>query len=173
MAETTRLPVGKELARTAAIGWPSLDRMRREIDRLLEDVGRDFLDAPTRWSAPDFAPFWRATVQSIAPVIDVTERPGGYEITAELPGLDEKDIQVRLSNGNLTISGEKREAKEDKDANYHLSERRYGSFQRNFRLPDGVNPDKIEASFKNGVLTVSVPKSEDASKETKIDIKAA
>ena len=103
----------------------------------------------------------------------MTERPGGYEITAELPGLDEKDIQVRLSNGNLTISGEKREAKEDKDANYHLSERRYGSFQRNFRLPDGVNPDKIEASFKNGVLTVSVPKSEDASKETKIDIKAA
>ena len=68
MAETTRLPVGKELARTAAMGWPSLDRMRREIDRLLEDVGRDFLDAPTRWNAPDFAPFGVRRFKALHPL---------------------------------------------------------------------------------------------------------
>jgi HSP20 family protein len=106
-------------------------------------------------------------------VVDLVEKADRYEITAELPGMDEKNIEVKLSNEMLVIKGEKREEKEEKEANYYMSERRYGSFQRAFRLPQGVNADKIEASFKNGVLTVALPKTEEAKKETKIHVKAA
>ena len=96
---TTRLPVGKELARTAAMGWPSLDRMRREMDRLLEDVGRDFFDVPTRWNAPDFAPFWRATGQGVAPIVDVTSDREAIRLRPSSPAWTKKDIQVN-STGN-------------------------------------------------------------------------
>jgi HSP20 family protein len=102
-----------------------------------------------------------------APAADVAESEKGYEITVDLPGMDEKNIEVQLSNGNLTIKGEKKEEKEEKKKDWYLSERRYGSFQRAFRVPDGVNADKIEANFKNGVLTVSLPKSPEAVKNEK------
>jgi HSP20 family protein len=88
--------------------------------------------------------------------------------------MDEKDIAVKLSNGTLTIKGEKHEEKEEKKKDYYLSERRYGSFQRSFTVPDGVDEDKIEAAFKNGVLTVSLPKTPEAQKKEKqIAIKKA
>jgi hypothetical protein len=84
------------------------------------------------------------------------------------------NIDVKFSDGTLTIKGEKRDEKEEKKKDYYLSERRYGSFQRSFGVPDGVAADKIEATFKNGVLTVTLPKTEQAQKsETKIAIKAA
>lgn len=172
MAETTNLPVGKEKNRPVESGLVSLDRLRREMDRLFDDFGRGF-SFPTRWSMPDIEPFWRTTGRGIEPVVDLVERPDKYEITAELPGLDEKNIEVKLVNGSLVISGEKKEEKEEKDANYHVSERRYGSFQRTFRLPEGVDAAKIEANFRNGVLTVALPKNEEAKKETKINVKAA
>jgi HSP20 family protein len=106
--------------------------------------------------------------------VDVSEGEKAYEITAELPGLDEKDIEVKLALGGLTIKGEKREEKEEKKKDYYLHERHFGSFERYFRLPDEVDPDKIEASFKKGVLTVTLPKKPEAQKaEKKIAIKAA
>jgi len=172
MAETTKLPVGKATVRPVETGLTSLDGLRREMDRLFDEFGRGF-GFPSRWSMPDIEPFWRTTGRGIEPVVDVVEQSDKYEITAELPGLDEKNIEVNLSNGSLIITGEKKEEKEEKDANYHMSERRYGSFQRSFRLPDGVDSEKIEASFKNGVLTVSLPKSENAKKATRIDVRAA
>src|SRR5262249_34400111 len=88
------------------------------------------------------------------PAVDVADTATGYEITAELPGLDEKNIEVKLSEGTLTIRGEKKEQKEETKKDYYLSERHYGSFQRSFSAPDGVDADKIEAKFKSGVLTV-------------------
>ena len=91
-----------------------------------------------------------------------------------MPGLDEKDIEVKLANGGLTIKGEKAEEKEEKKRDYYLHERRFGSFERSFRVPQGVDQDKIEASFRKGVLTVMLSKTAKAQKaEKKIAVKAA
>ena len=90
--------------------------------------------------------------------MDIAEHETAYEITAELPGMDESNIDVKFSDGTLTIKGEKKDEREEKQKDYHLSERRYGSFQRSFGVPDGVDADNIEAHFKNGVLTVTLPK---------------
>jgi HSP20 family protein len=88
--------------------------------------------------------------------------------------MDEKNIEVKVVNGNLTIKGEKQEEKEEKKKDYYLQERHFGSFERRFQLPEGVDADKIEASFKKGVLTVTLPKKLEAQKpEKKIDVKAA
>ncbi len=93
---------------------------------------------------------------------------------AELPGMDEKNIEVKLSNGSLTIRGEKQEDKEEKKKDYFVQERRFGSFERTFGLPEGVDREKIEASFKKGVLTVKMPKTPEAQKgEKKIAVKSA
>jgi HSP20 family protein len=87
--------------------------------------------------------------------------------------MDEKNIDVKYSDGMLAIKGEKEETKEESKKDYHLSERSYGSFQRSFSLPDGIDTDKIEATFKKGVLTVSLPKSaESKKKEKKIAVAA-
>src|SRR5690606_41318480 len=102
------------------------------------------------------------------------EKEKEYEITAELPGIDEKNVEIKLANGTLTIKGEKKEEKEEKQKDYHLSERRYGSFQRSFPLPEGIDTDKVEATFAKGVLTVKLPKTVEAQKaEKKITVKAA
>ena len=109
-----------------------------------------------------------------APAVDVAETEKAYEITAELPGLDGKNVEVKFADGILTIKGEKQEEKEEKKKDYYLSKRSYGSFQRSFQVPDSVDPDKIEASFKNGVLTVTLPKNADSQKTAKkITVKAA
>ena len=111
------------------------------------------------------------TVDWAAPAVDIAEKDKAFEITAELPGLDAKDVDITLRNGN---KGEKHEDKEEKSKDYYLQERRFGSFERSFSLPDGVDAGKIEASFKNGVLTVSLPKTAEAQKPVKkVEIKAA
>jgi HSP20 family protein len=110
----------------------------------------------------------------MAPAIDIAEKGTAYELTAELPGMDDKGIEVTVSDNVLSIKGEKKEEKEQKDKNYHLSERRYGSFQRSFDLPTGVDAAKIEAQFAKGVLTVTLPKTAEAQKkQRKIDVKTA
>lgn len=98
------------------------------------------------------------------PAIDVAESATGYKVTAELPGLDEKNIELKLFDGTLTIQGEKKEEKEEKKKDYYLSERHYGSFRRSFSIPEGVDAERIEATFKNGVLTVTLPKTAEARK---------
>jgi HSP20 family protein len=88
--------------------------------------------------------------------------------------MDEKNIEIKLSNGTLTIKGEKSEEKEEREKDYYVSERRYGSFMRSLRVPEGVDRDKIEATLKNGVLKVTLPKTAAArSSEKKISVKAA
>jgi HSP20 family protein len=120
-------------------------------------------------------PFWRNEVSwGKAPAVDIADNEKAYEITAELPGMDESNIDVKFSDGTLTIKGEKKDEKEEKKKDYYLSERRYGSFQRSFGVPDGVDAEKIEAHFKNGVLTVTLPKTLQAQKsEKKIAINKA
>jgi HSP20 family protein len=175
MAET-KLPVTKEKEGSPAsmLGeWRPFEGLRREAERLFDDFGRGFGWPPFRSAMSRMEPSWgRELVWPSAPVVDVAEREKDYEITAELPGMAESDIEVNVSDDVLTIKGEKKEEKEEKKKDYYLSERRYGSFQRSFRVPDGVDANKIEAKFKNGVLTVTLPKTPEAQKkQKKIEVK--
>ena len=107
-----------------------------------------------------------------SPVTDVREDEDGLHVTVELPGLSNDDVAVSVENGILSISGEKKQESEEDDAesNYHLVERRYGSFERTFRLPRGVDSDKVKAKFANGLLNIDISKSEKAKKK-QVEIK--
>ena len=107
------------------------------------------------------------SASQIKPAVDIIEKDNAYEITADLPGMDEKNIEVKLSNDGLTIRGVKQEEKEEQKRDYYLHERSFGAFERSFTLPEGVDADKIEASFKKGVLTVTLPKRPEAIKPEK------
>jgi HSP20 family protein len=172
MAETTSKPPVR--IDKAAEPWRPFASLRRDINRLLEDFDCDWR-FPFRRSVFDVEPFWRRELTWMAsPAVDITESEKGYEITAELPGLDEKNIEVKLANGNLMIKGEKEEAKEEKKKDYYVHERHSGAFERCFRIPEGVDTNKVEATFKKGVLTVTLPKTPEAQKaEKKIEVKAA
>jgi HSP20 family protein len=177
MAETaTKMPVrneGKGTDRPAE--WRPFESLRREVDRLFEDFQLGSWRSPFGRSVFDVQPFWRGEIGwGKAPAVDIVDKGNAYEITAELPGMDESNIDVKFADGTLTIKGEKRDEREEKKKEYCLSERRYGSFQRSFGVPDGVDADKIEANFKNGVLTVTLPKTPQAQRsEKKIAIKKA
>ena len=93
------------------------------------------------------------------PRVDVSETEAAYEITAEMPGLTDEDVEVTLQDDLLTISGEKKTEREEKKKDYHLTERSYGSFQRSFRLPAEVEAEKIEAEMQDGVMSITLPKS--------------
>lgn len=171
MAETaTKLPVRSEAKGASATTWYPFETMRREFDRMFEDM--DFWHPRFARSMFDFAPFGRIAAGSALPV-DIAEKDGEYEITAELPGIDEKDIDVSVANGGLTIKAEKRQEREEKKKGYVVSERHYGAFERQFGLPPSVDVDKISANFRNGVLKVTLPKTVEAQKqEKKIAVKA-
>lgn len=98
---------------------------------------------------------------------DLSETDEGYELEVDLPGLGRDDVAVDYANGTLTISGERSDEREDKRKGYYLSERSYGSFRRSFRVPEDVQPDQIDAQFRDGVLTVRLPRSEEAQKTSR------
>ena len=108
--------------------------------------------------------------KSWIPAFDISENDKEYAVVAELPGIDEKDLEVTLSDGILSVKGEKKQEKEEKDEMYHRVERCYGSFQRSFRIPGNVEDDKVDAIYKDGVLKLTIPKSEEK-KAKKIEIK--
>lgn len=118
------------------------------------------------------SPFERTEVPSaVSPKLDIAELKDKYEIKAELPGMEEKDINLSVDDGLLTISGEKKTETEDKNKGYYLKECSYGTFSRSVRLPDNVADDKIAAKFVNGVLTIDMPKKAEAvAKSRKIAI---
>ena len=172
MAEATKLPVKTEKS-TAPASWTPFESLRREVDRLFDDFDGGLFRAP-------FAPFRRSLFDVVpakwpaVPAVDFTDTDKAYELTAEMPGMDEKNVEVKVANGILTIKGEKQEEKEEKKKDYYLRERNFGSFERSFQVPEGVDADKIEADFKKGVLTVTLPKRPEAQKAVKkIDVKAA
>ena len=106
------------------------------------------------------------------PALDISENKDQFVVKVELPGMTEKDVQVTISGDLLTIKGEKKNEKEEKDEHYHRIERSSGSFQRAFQLPGGVKADKIEASFDKGILKITLPKTDETKKkEIKIQIK--
>jgi len=172
------VPVKKEEAATELKEWDPFTTLREEMDDLLDRF---------QWDWPVTSPFGRRRGLSRAmrrlregwtfgaPDVDIVDKEDAVEVRAELPGMDEKDIDVQLSDTMLTIKGEKKEEREegDKESRYYLSERKYGSFERSFRLPEGVDTDKVEANFKNGVLVVNIAKSPELQEKTKkIDVKA-
>lgn len=165
-----------EVKRTAPISVPvndSLQSFLAEMDRLFDRFG--FGVRPFRnWL--DFEPAFqfRTTFEMPSPAIDIIEEPTGYKLTAELPEMTEKDVELVVSSNTLTLKGEKKQETERKEKNYTLSERSYGSFERTFTLPDGVDRDKITADFGKGVLTVTLPTTPAAVAEPKqIQVKAA
>lgn len=173
---STEVPVKTEDKATEPWRSGQLSTLRREVDRLFEDFGRGgFLRSPFQRSVFDVEPFWREGLASAtSPAIDFAEKKKAYEVTAELPGMDQKDIEVKLVNGELTIRGKKEEEKKEEKKDYYLHERHFGSFERRFRIPEGADTDKIEASFKNGVLTITLAKRPEAQKPEKtIEVKTA
>ena len=170
----TKLPAAPQQKADRPAEWRPFEGLRREVDRLFEDFQLGTWRSPFGRGAFDVQPFWRGDLWSRAPAVDIVDKESAYELSAELPGMDENNIDVKFSDGTLTIKGEKRDEREEKKKNFYLAERRYGSFQRSFSIPAGVDADRIEASFKNGVLTVTFPKTPQARKnEKKILVKQA
>lgn len=169
-----KLPVKTE-SRPPEGGWRPLHSLRNEVDRLFDAFDNISWRSPfSSGSVFDFAPFGRVMAPLRAPAVDIAEKEKEYEITAELPGIDEKNVEVSLANGGLVIRGHKEEQKEENKKDYFLSERQYGTFERYFGIPEGVESEKIAATFKNGVLTVTLPKSAKMqASEKKITVKAA
>jgi HSP20 family protein len=115
-------------------------------------------------------PEWRRDLgEEWSPAVNFFEKDGKYHLTADVPGMSKDDITVTVENGYISVGGKKEENKEEKEANYYMKETRYGSFSRSFRLPGEVDEKKIEASYKDGVLTVVIPKKEE-SKTKKIEV---
>jgi len=131
--------------------------LRKEIDELFDNFFRDF----------EMEPYFGRWRDRFTPSVDVVEDEKEVRVSAELPGMDEKDIEVTLNRDSLTIKGEKKEEKEDRGKDYYHMERSYGSFTRTIPLPVDVDTDRAEATFKKGVLTVRIPKTREAIEEKK------
>jgi HSP20 family protein len=164
-----------KLAIRRAPAVPATNDMWRSMRQQMDDLFDRFADGFETFSIQPFAQLdtlWSKT-RGFAPLaVDVNETDKAYTVTAELPGVAEKDIEVNVKDGVLTIKGEKQEEKEEKSKNRYLSERSYGAFQRMFGLPKGTDEGKVEAGFHNGVLTVSIPKVAEIPAR-KIEVKAA
>jgi HSP20 family protein len=158
-------------ARSHGFGWPPLATLRDEIDRLFDDVGGGL------WRAPRARRFDPSAIFSaghqLAPVLEVVDRDGHYEIKAELPGLSPADIDLHVDEGTLTISGEITEEKHDEKGDCLMSERHYGAFRRHLNLPKAADTAKITAVLAQGLLTITIPKTAQASDTArKIAVKA-
>jgi len=142
-------------ALTREVDWP----FRRLFEDVFETFEREFGEWPDLWPERRFVP-----------AIDVVEDDDAVILTAEVPGLSRDDLDVTVEDGVLTLKGEKKEEESTRQANYHRVERRYGRFERRIRLPEYVDADKIDASYKDGVLRLRMPKTEVARAKT-IEIK--
>lgn len=118
----------------------------------------------------DFYPLSMLKEDELYPAFDIVENEKEYVASAELPGMDVKDIDVTLSDGILTVKGEKRQEHEDKGDGYHRIERHYGSFHRSFRIPGKIKMDGVDANYKDGILKLTLPKTEE-SETKKIEVK--
>jgi len=177
MMETTMadVPVEVKKAPAAEPSVPDVWRsFRSEMDRLFDRFAGGF-GFPSLRRMLDFEPAWRpmSSFTFSAPAIDMSEDDKAYKISAELPGLDAKDVDVSIAGNTLVLKGEKSQEKEEKEKNYYFSERAYGSFQRAFEMPASVDREKVSADFAKGVLTITLPKTPEAQKQMKkIDVKS-
>jgi HSP20 family protein len=143
-----------------------LSRWERDMERMMED----FFGRRTR---PWWPERWFRTegMELTAPAVDLYEEKDDIVVKAELPGIETNNIEVNLTDHTLTIKGEKKKEEETKEENYYRAERSYGSFVRTLELPKDVHADKVKATFKNGILEVRLPKTEEAkTKEVKVKV---
>lgn len=141
-------------------GEDPFSAMRREIDRVFDDMTRGMSLARPAMG-----------LGAMAPRLDVKDTGQAIEVHAELPGVDEKDVELDYANGILTLRGEKRQEREEKEKGYYLMERAYGSFMRQIPMPAEIDETKIAARFEKGVLSVVLPKAPEAAGRTrKIEI---
>lgn len=140
-----------------------LPRFHREIDRLFENF---FGETARDWRMPSLWSGGIADWQTFSPNIDIHDNGREVSVTAELPGIDEKDLDVELTGDHLTIRGEKREESDEKDKEgWRRVERRFGSFERTIPMPQGIDPENVKADFSKGVLTVTLPRRAEAQSE--------
>ena len=140
------------IAAASLPGLPStFGGLQTQINQLFEDFWGGLEPAPATPDSP-----------GMTPEIDVRESPEAYHITAELPGVEETDVDVTVSDGTLSIKGEKKLERETREDDVHLRERSYGTFRRQFQLPPDIEADKISATFRNGVLEITLPKQAEA-----------
>ncbi|MCX7984007.1 MAG: Hsp20/alpha crystallin family protein [Bacteroidetes bacterium] len=132
--------------------------LQREINRMFDSFFRGWRDEE------------ETSLAQWSPAVDIAEKDDAYIVKVELPGVEKDDVKVTLESNVLTIRGEKKFEKETKKENYHRIERCYGSFNRSFTLPSTVKSDKIDATYKDGVLTITLPKAEEA-KPKQIEVK--
>lgn len=151
-----------------------LSNMHREMDRMFDNAFRQF-----NTGMPTFN-WQRGALSSLSggflkPSVDIKEDKKSYTITVEVPGVQEDDVKLELQNQNLVVQGEKKNVQENQDETYHSIERSYGAFKRILTLPEDSDQDNIEAEFKNGVLSIFIPRKEIAKSEGSkiIDIKSA
>ena len=142
---------------------PLVRRWRSPITRFFEDFMTDLES-----EFPDFTEWWGRG--RFSPALDVAEDEKQVTVTAELPGMQKDEMEITVHNGVLTLKGEKKEEKTSEEGGYHKMERRYGTFEKSVRLPEYVDESKIQAAYRNGVLTLTMPKSEEA-KPKSIEIK--
>jgi len=140
--------------------WPETTRL---FDRIFEEFFND---------RPLLSSFFQDRFGMAVPPVDILEKDGNLILRAELPGMSEKDIELKLEGNVLTLKGERKLEKEEDRQNFHRMESFYGTFSRSFTLPDTVDPDKISADYKNGILTVTVPQKPEA-KARSIQVKAS
>ncbi len=148
----------------AANVWEPLNRLRDEFDRMFDDVPGNAFGSRMLQKFYDNAD----------PAVEMRDKKDEYELVAEVPGMSSEDIEIRLSDGMLRLSGEKSESHEEKGESFLFSERHYGMFERAIKLPAGIDQEKIRAEARDGLLTIHLPKSAEAlEKERKIPINAA
>lgn len=160
--ESTKLPVRSEtrneIDSQSGNSFTPIGRLSEEFDRLFDQLGAGMFRGPQALQSLLRGVLDRNWDRGVGPATDMAEHDNGYEITAELPGIEANDIEVKLSNGMLTVRGMKKREIETNNADYHISERHYGAFTRSFPLPDGIESERVDARFAKGVLTITLPK---------------
>lgn len=149
----------KDNGKPVPAAFESLTGLRDEMNHLFDEFFSGF-ERHTPSLFRSYEPGWLLGGRrgEMTPAVDVAEDDKAVTLTAELPGMKEEDVEIVLRDDMLTVKGEKKSAREEEKENYHLTERRYGSFERTFRLPETADANKIKAAIEEGVLTVTVPK---------------
>jgi HSP20 family protein len=172
MANPVEIKKADKPAPVAAQAGDVWRSMRQEMERLFDRFSAPFENG-NFGNFPAFDRLWSQGPDFAALAVDIASDDKAYTITAELPGLDEKDVEVTIGDDALSFKGEKRQVSEEKTKNRYVAERSYGAFQRSFALPKDADRKAIAATFAKGVLTITIPKAAAVETQQKIEVKAA